>query len=239
MAAPVLLLTRPAPDSRRFAGLLRARAGKLPQTIVSPLLEIVSVACPLPAGRITALIFTSARAVREAGDVEPGLTAYCVGDQTAQAAAKAGFRALSAGGAADDLVELILTRRPAGQLLHLRGEQSRGNIAERLTEAGLTVRTAVRYRQLARDLTQEARAALGGSQTVIAPVFSPDSAATLAAQGPFAAPLILCAISQAAADALGGLLSPGISVARRPTAAAMCELVLSALSAEGWPSGLA
>lgn len=234
---PILLLTRPAPDSRRFATALKARLGYLPRTIISPLLEIVPVRSPLPAANASALIFTSARAVREASDVEPGLTAFCVGDSTAKAAARAGFRAISASGSADELIDLILRRRPAGLLLHIRGEKTRGDVAERLQEGGITVETLVRYRQMARELSKDAREAMDGDQPVIAPVFSPDSASALAAQAPFSAPLTICAMSKAAAAAFEHLPLMMLAVSARPTAEAMCGIVAGALSEQASQAG--
>ena len=57
----------------------------------------------------------------------PGLPVFAVGARTAEIARGAGYEAQSADGDADDLVRMILGARPAGPLLHLRGESSRGD----------------------------------------------------------------------------------------------------------------
>ena len=153
-----------------------------------------------------------------------------MGDRTAEVARGLGFQALSAAGDAEVLVALILSRRPGG-LLHLRGQEARGEIAARLTAAGLPCAEVVGYVQAEQPLTAEAQALLGGQALVIAPVFSPRTAEILAAECQriaATAPLRLVAMSPAVAKA-GAALDPVPLIAARPDGDSMLQAVLQAL----------
>jgi uroporphyrinogen-III synthase len=217
---PPLLLTRPRAQSDRFAAAVRARLGALP-LVISPLLEIAPRPDPVPEGWRTAVLTSEngARALAARTDVE-GRRAYCVGDRTAAAARAAGMRAVSAGGAAEDLLALLRRAAPEGPLLFARGAETRGGVAEGLAAAGFTVLEAVLYDQRPRPLIPEARALLERPGRVVAPLFSPRSAALLAraARGT-AAQVTAVALSPAVAEAWG---RPA-EVAARPEAAAILD----------------
>lgn len=220
-----LLLTRPKEQSARFADAVAARLPGVP-VVISPVLEIVPRDGPVSTEGIAAFILTSengARTLAARADVA-GRTAYCVGDRTAQAARAAGMDAVSAGGAAEDLVALIRARRPLGRLLFARGAESRGAVAERLAEAGLPVESVVLYDQRPRPLTPEAAALLAGAAPVIAPVFSPRSAALLS-RAEIRAPLILVALSEAVARAWDGPAPQRVAVAAHPDAASILDSI--------------
>jgi uroporphyrinogen-III synthase len=201
--APQVLITRPEPGASAFAQALRhAEPGPL-EIILSPLMTIALQGALPDLGAFAGLIFSSANGVRayaQAGG-PAGLPAFAVGDATAHAAAEAGLVAEPCGGSADALVARLLTRHPATPLLHIRGSHSRGAVAARLTAAGIHTTDIVLYDQPTCPPTQAARAALQGARPLVAPLFSPRSAALLADMHP-KAPLYVVALSDAVARAV-------------------------------------
>jgi uroporphyrinogen-III synthase len=232
---PILVLTRPEAASRRFLAELEPNVEIKP--IISPLIEIVRLPFVKNSETPAALVLTSEHGVAAAGRMAfpSGMQAYCVGERTASAARAQGFAPESADGDADDLVALILARGGPAPLLHLRGEHARGDIAPRLTAAGLPCAELIVYRQNDMPLTDEAMTALQGTSSVVLPLFSPRTVSILALQGPFAAPLHLIAISHAAADEAAALRPSTLEIARRPDAASMRSAVLARLQACAGP----
>lgn len=230
-ATPLILLTRPVAQAERFAGDCRAAFGDSIEVLIAPMQDITLLALPeIPPG--TALIFTSENGVRAylIGGGATGLTAYCVGDRTAQAANGAGLNALSAGGAAGDLVALIRSTHGDGPLMHLHGTHVRGEIAKTLGKAGFEVVGHVAYDQRTLPLSETAIQALTGPRRVIVPLFSPRSA-TLFAQALPAdhSPDLVC-ISAATKAALPPALQSGVRVSEAPTGAAMLKALARQLS---------
>ncbi len=225
----ILLLTRPAAASARTrAEMERLRPGL--RVVVSPVIEIVPVdpgALPVPAG----LILTSENGAAAAGRLgfPEGLRAWCVGAQTAGVARAAGLDAVSAEGDAEALLRLILAAEDGGPLLHLRGEHARGDIAPRLRAAGREARDAVVYRQEERALNPEALALLAGQEPVILPLYSPRSAALIAAGGPFSAPLCVIAISPATLKAATPLAAAAARSIGNPDGQAMIAAIAETL----------
>lgn len=221
-----ILITRPEPGGSRFAAVLAARLGDAAELIVSPIMQITPVG-PVPAmGDARGVIFTSANAVRAyaaAGRAWTG-PAYTVGTATQEAASEAGFTAQAAGQDADSLVDALARLRPATPLLHLRGRHARGDVAARLTKSGLPTRDAVVYDQHAIPLSAAAMETLQGTDPLILPLFSPRSAALLAAQ-PIAAPLHVAALSPAVADAFTAPTCVETTITERPDAKSMAETV--------------
>ncbi|MDQ1901133.1 uroporphyrinogen-III synthase [Paracoccus sp. WLY502] len=208
-ARPVLLLTRPLQDSRRFAAMLPDW-----DAVISPLLEIKAVdhdSAPLHAA--PGLVFTSAHAVASAGPGR-GRLALCVGGHTAQMAREAGFDVREGNGFAEGLFPLI--KAADVPLIHPHGR----HLAKRLPVPGVIV-----YDQQALPLSDRARALLAGDAPVVLPLFSPRSArlASDAARGARAA-LWPVAISDATLAAWDGP-STGHEVADRPEAAAMVAAI--------------
>lgn len=217
-----LLVTRPEPSGTVFARSVLALSGRPVRVVLSPLMVIEPVAVTLdelPSG----LILTSVNGVAaaERSGLPKGLTAWCVGDRTAEAAATAGFVPISAKGDSSDLIRAILDRRPAGSLLHLHGAHQAGEVTEALARSGIACRGRVGYRQVSCDLSPEARRVLDAAKPVIVPLFSPRSVSILAQQGPFAAPLAIVAISSAVAQAAQVLRPAHLIEAETPDAAAM------------------
>ena len=198
-----LLLTRPQEASERFAAQLTAAGVDLP-LVISPLLRIDLAEAPLIAADQT-VVFTSRNGVL-AAPAGQGQLAYAVGPATGAAAEAAGYRVRLADGDAEALIRRILADHQAGgvsgPLVHLRGAHSRGDLAARLTAAGLPTREAVVYDQVAQPLTEAAKMLLKGSEPVIFPLFSPRTATLFVeqlAEVEVAAPLLVAFISPAAA----------------------------------------
>ncbi len=225
-AIPVLL-TRPAAQSRSFAAALEARLGALVRPVIAPLMAPVFLPPDLPDGPFAAVIFTSATAVKAVAGLDLPKRAWCVGGQTAARASAAGFQAVSAEGDAAALVAAVLADPPDGRLLHLRGEEVRGDVAERLNSAGIETVSAVVYRQEPQALSPEAAELLSADGGVIVPLFSPRSAVLMRQALPAGvrATLWLVAMSDAVAEAAEGLPHEALVVARRPDAEAMLDAV--------------
>lgn len=220
-----VLLTRPRAQGDRFAAQLAERfgAGLLP--VPSPLIAPVFLRPAIPPRRYSAVILTSETGAASA--TAPGLPrrAYCVGDRTAQAAQAAGFQPLSAKGDAAALLALIRSSGDPGPFLHLRGADSRGDIAATLSAAGMPTDEVITYDQRPQPLTSEARALLSGTDPVILPLFSPRTAEILVAQGPFTAPLWLAALSPAVAEAAAPLRPARCTIAGEPNADALLTAI--------------
>lgn len=229
-----VLLTRPEEQSRSFAAALRGRFGDRVRPILSPLMRPGYPSFDLPPGPYAAVIFTSLHGVAAALPHRARLPhlAWCVGARTAQEAQAAGLQTRAADGDAESLVAAILADPPPGRLLHLRGKETRGAVAERLTQAGIPTDAVTVYRQDPLPLSAEAAELLARPGVVIVPLFSPRSAGLFRDALPrqLAADLRLAAMSAAVAEALRDV--PGqVVVARRPDAEAMLEAVEELIAA--------
>lgn len=223
-----LLLTRPEVQGADFANALARRFGSQLHLIKTPLLAPRFYAPPLPAGPFAALILTSKTGVTaylRLGDVTKDLPkdAYCVGESTATAAREAGLNAVRVAPDAKDLIREIIAQTPAGRLLHLRGRDARGDVAENLKNAGIDTNTAVLYAQEEHPLTDQATAVLRLKSPVLVPLFSPRTASIFSsevARVRGVSPLFIIAMSgEIALEA--ARLSTQIKVTARPDATAM------------------
>jgi uroporphyrinogen-III synthase len=230
-----VLLTRPLAEGRAFAAALTGRFGPRVKPILAPLMAVRHLAPPPPPGPFAGVIFTSAAAVEAAARIEGDLPreAWCVGGRTAGRATAAGFRARSADGDADALVAAILADPPKGRLLHLRGQDTRGDVAERLVSAGLETVSLVVYQQEAQSLSSDGAALLAAEGPVILPLFSPRSAVLLGAALPpqTGATLWLVPMSAAVADAAKTIRHHAVVTAEAPNATAMLHACGKALEA--------
>ena len=228
---PVLIVTRPAPAGPAFADAVQRTLGRAVPVVIAPALRIVPVPYEMPPAR--GLVFTSARAVAFAPE-GAGLTAWCVGGATAAAAAGRGYDVRDADGDAEALVALILAARPDGPLVHLAGRHRRGEIAARLTAAGVSCRAVTVYDQVQEPVPPALIAAAGGPAPLVAPVFSPRSAQGLLSLRR-TAPLTVIAISPAVAADFAGLPDATVLTVGHPDAdhmREMCVAVLRGLSDE-------
>lgn len=235
-AIPVLI-TRPEPQASRFAALLRESFGDRVAVVLTPLMSTVFPAVSLPAGPFDAVILTSeagamaAGALREKANALPDL-AFCVGERTAKAASDAGFRAVSAKGDAEALVCLIAGQGQKMRLLHLRGQETRGDVVARLRAKGFSAEEAVVYAQMPTGLTSEALACLATDQTVAVPLLSPRSAALFRqaiAGKEIRARLVLLAFSAAIAAEAEALPHVQIVISDEPNLAALVRRMSQAL----------
>lgn len=221
-AAMTLLLTRPVAQSERFLAILTEALGARPPAVISPLAEMLPTGAVVPAKG--ALALTSGRAVEAAGEILAGRVAYCVGARTAELARQAGAKAISADGDAEALLALIMRQRP-DRVIHLRGDHQRGDLVARLRLAGVEADELELYRTRDLPLTTAARRLLDGRGRILAPVFSPRSAARLAeAAGPALARMVVAAISPAAAAPLAG--AQYVEFSEAPNAEALAALTL-------------
>lgn len=226
--APTLLLTRPAPQSQRFARDLALRLGDA-AIVISPLMQTVFLQPTLPSAPFHAVIFTSETGVKAAMNLGQSLPklAFCVGNRTAHAARAAGFETHSADGDAVALTQLIETSGVPGPLLHLCGQDSAGDLAETLTKHGIETQSSVVYSQNPKGLFPEAAGLFGQDNPVLIPIFSPRSARLLAAALPknTTAPLWIVAISKAAAEAAAALCPEKLVIAAYPDGENMLQAV--------------
>lgn len=215
-----VLLTRPAAQNARFAAML---SGPI---VLSPLSEVRFLPVDLPSA--DCVVFTSETAVMAMRGRLPAPRAWCVGDRTAAAARDAGFDAQSAAGDADALVGAIIAAGDRGPMVHLRGRAARGDVAARLTAAGIPCTELVVYEMRPLPPTDAALALLAGKGPVVVPLFSP-AAAVRFASVPATAPLLLACLSSAVAAAAPP--AAAIRIAARPDAQAM---VAAMQSLETW-----
>ena len=217
---PVLIITRPAPDGPRFAGLVQEAVEV--DVLLSPLLEIVPLAVDFQAGEV---IFTSTNGVAQASRLghRPG-RAWCVGDRTAEMATAAGFDAISAHGTVEDLLALILAENPQGKLAHIRGKEARGDPGPRLRAAGIDCADVIAYVQKPVPLSSDARARIAGADPVIIPLFSPHSATLLVRQVKIGPNAIILAMSDAVAKMV---LDRDVEVVPAPNGGAMLAAVIA------------
>lgn len=208
--------------------MCREELGAGPQIIHSPLLKIEILPIEQDVSKYQALVFTSENGVRAYVESQGhvGLPTFCVGERTAKAATDAGLKAFSANGTADQLVALVQGAALDGPLLHIRGEHTRGNIAQRIDAQ---VDEAVAYLQAPVNLTDEAQIVLQGDRVVILPLFSPRTAQLFFKLVTNSnAQLHVVAISEAVKEAILGSNTPKnmiITVADTPDAVAMLRAI--------------
>lgn len=175
MNKPVLILTRPESASHIFwEGLQPGLRSRL-TLLISPLMKIVPTGAAVDLAGIEGVIFTSSNGVACAPPARQ-IPAFCIGTKTTDAARTAGWPARMMGQNADQLVANLLVEHAATPLLHLGGNHLRGDIAARLTQAGLPTRTARVYDQILQPMSTEAQAAICDDQRTIVPLFSPRTA---------------------------------------------------------------
>lgn len=219
----IVLVTRAQPGAEEFVTALRAVSNAATKVVTSPVFDFENIPFDMPDLPFRP-IFTSARAV-SAVPPQPGQRAYCVGPRTARAARTLGFDVIDSNGNVDDLEALILSEKPTVPLVHIRGEVTAGRLAGRLAEAGLGCSERIGYRKQQRPLTTEAWSALTGKDPVLLPLFSAESVAILASNGPFMAPLHCVAISAAVAEAARVLAPQSMTVAAQPNGASLVACV--------------
>lgn len=205
----------------------------------SPLLEIEYLQDDLDLRKVRGLIFTSAHGVAAASQMTESrdLPCFCVGRATTDAARREGWKATMAGENAETLIAFMLAARPATPLLHLRGDNARGDVAETLSRSGMPTTERVIYAQHLLPLSEPAQAALAGTSPVVASLFSPRTARQFADIAAPNAPVWLVALSRAVREPLENMKNIRLVTAERPDAEAMREametLIREAMRVEG------
>ena len=138
------------------------------------------------------------------------------------------MRAISAGGNADALVDMLVRIRPQGALLHAHGARTQGNVTTRLRTAGIRAESKKIYEQIPVPLSDAARACLESPKPVLLPLFSPRTALLVGNQaGTAIAPLSIAALSQPVAEAWSGPTPRQLVIAERPAAPNMLESIVA------------
>lgn len=235
-ARPIVLLTRPLAGSLRFSEQLISRFNDQIEVVLSPLQQIEWLDAPQDFVDPNGLIFTSQNGVlgwnRDEKKTMP--IAFCVGSKTASCARELGLQTVDCGGDADAVVQRIIQANPDGPLVHYRGEHSRGGIAERLNQAGIETIERVVYRQLSLGPDSAFETAINSGRNVIAPLFSPRSAALFSDAVPDGAAPWLAVISANATERVDAKLRHKMMVASAPNSEAMLdsiEVILARLNA--------
>ena len=230
MAAPrpLLLLTRPQASSEAFWAALPKQVRDSVDFLINPLMSI-HVTGPLPDMEgVAGLIFTSANALDAyvaLGGTALDIPAIAVGTGTGKAVRALGFKTDVAGGSADQVVEHVLGHGYSAPLMHLRGENAIGDIARRLTAAGVETSEAVLYTQKLETFAETTREALSQDRPILAPVFSPRTARQLGRESLGFDHIRFAAMSQAIADALPEDAAQRTKISRRPDREGMIALV--------------
>ena len=234
---PTIVITRPEPQASTFAAALRQAHGGPLDILIAPLMKIESVDFPAPLTAPDHLIFTSANAVAQAAQLKitQKPLAWCVGQQTADAAAQAGFATRVAHGNSQDLVELIVAAAPTGHFLHLRGEHATGKIAEMLTAHGIPCAEVVVYSQKQQAPPKALLTALQAGDGVIVPLFSPRSAQLLGESAKFGSNVSIVAISDAVARVASRWPVIGVITAESPDKKGMIVATLRVYDAQTDP----
>jgi uroporphyrinogen-III synthase len=197
--------------------------------VTNPLVGIVEVPVPDLSGW-AGTILTSARAVPALARSEAAsLPCFAVGEATAEAARAAGIAARAGGGTADALFETLVAAPPAAPLVHLRGRHARGDLAARLTDAGIETAEIVVYDQPLLPLDDATAQRIAAAPCVVAPLFSPRTARHLREEldrlriVPDAIHPVF--MSGAVADAWGPVSAEGSETAAHPSAESMIAAV--------------
>ncbi len=222
-------MTRPLSSAQRFVADLPDEVRASVDVIFAPLMEIISIPGEGATADVKALIFSSANGVDAAiGRVTTDLPTYCVGERTTQKAVEAGWDAKCLGKTADELVEALIGLSPPAPILHLHGCNTRGDVATRLSVAGLPCRGQAIYDQRLLPLGEDAMRAIRSHHAVIVPLFSPRTAQHFAEICPDASNLHLIALSHAVAEPLKVLNCRDLQVCTSPDAAAVTAMVRDA-----------
>lgn len=230
---PTVILTRPKVQSERFAAHLDAAFGAPLTYLIAPLMEIVPVACDPVEQDCAHVVFTSVNGVDQAARLQVPKTAvaWCVGDQTTQAAQALGFPTRNAKGSSANLIAMIRDAAPTGPMVHLRGAHASGRVVETLAAAGCDIAGIVTYQQQELPPPAHLTEALKTSDSFIVPLFSPRSARIFSAVALPATPLHLVAISDATRREITKHPHDNVFLAPSPDQAGMISAIMMAIDA--------
>lgn len=148
-----MLVTRPEPDAQATAERLAALDIA---SAIAPVMTRQTLPANLPrADGFAAIAITSTNALRALEDLDAlapfrDVTAFAVGDRTAQEARMLGFsRVEAAEGTLDSLVTLITLAQLSGPVFYPAGRHLSGDLAQALAPQGLMVVTSPVYEMVA------------------------------------------------------------------------------------------
>lgn len=226
---PLLLLTRPEAQSTRLLAELEAEAGRKLPAMIAPVLRIERIGPEPELAEGVGVILTSANGARFAPDLARR-NVFAVGERTAEAARRKGGHIALVAQDADALVTALCATPPAFSVVHLSGRHRRGQIAERLNEAGIETEVIEIYDQVAQPLSDQACAALEGAAPVLLPLFSPRSARLVATGIARPGPgLEAIALSAAVAEEWQARTGVNAAVCRAPSGREMRREILARL----------
>lgn len=230
---PNILLTRPKDRSEAFAKEIEQcgwRSTIWPLLTIRPLLT-----APIRPRDGQTLIFTSVNAVAATPDPAPlSSPVICVGNATAAAARARGFRTVTdVDGDARKLIQTLLNKAPQ-RYLHIRGVDTRGDIATTLTRSDRPTDEAIAYEAVASNhVPKEIDAATMGGEIDAVALFSPRSAAILRELVGVAwlsclSTVTVFAISPSAAEPVQDMGFANVVVAKKPNGSEMRAAICSA-----------
>ncbi len=170
-----IIITRPRADAEILAQKLVAIGHEV---VIAPVLDIVPrTNVVVPNVQYQAVCLTSANGVRcFGGALDLNLPVFAVGEQSAAAARKFGFRNINAkGGDVHGLVQNIIEnlKPDAGSLLYISGSETSGDLDGQLRRAGFTVDRIITYDAVEQNLAS-LRAEISSADAVV--LYSPRSA---------------------------------------------------------------
>ena len=177
-------MIRPLQQAKDFIAAFCEQTGHEPTVQYAPILNISPrKSDPLPANT-QYLLFSSVNGVAYFANQSDDRTlpALCVGETTTAAAHDAGFKAESADGTAEDLVNLAKIRATPenGPLVYVSGATVAHDIANTLADIGFQAERRIVYEQTTVPLPQSALDVMR-SPTII-PITSPNTARAFADQ---------------------------------------------------------
>lgn len=179
-----ILITRPEALGAETAAQIEAQFPGQFETVIAPLLHIVSEPADPDLDGLQGVLFTSRNGVEEAAKrwSLTHLPALCVGDATTRAAQRADFAAFSASGDTSTLATLVVESYlpDAGDFLYLRGAESAGDLAGTLAVEGISLREAIIYDQRPKDLPEDILDQLAADGFDAVMLYSPRTAALFA-----------------------------------------------------------
>ena len=227
---PRLIITRPVDAANLFASFFEKELEK-DQIIISPLFEIKFFKRPKTLRQIHCLIFTSSNGVRAAGKaITSNIKALCVGDRTTNLASSLGYSAEKLGDNAEQLLHTLCKgEKIAGEILHIHGKYTKGDLVNQLREAGFLCNEWIGYDQVAQNLSLPALSALEKGDKTILPIFSERTALLLKKQIQTLDRCHIIAISPAVANVFLDVRAGSVSEAQKPDLVGMKSLTKKVL----------
>ena len=227
---PKLIITRPVDAANLFASFFEKELKK-EQIIISPVLAIKFFKRPKTLNQIHCLIFTSSNGVKAAGQATNShIKALCVGDRTTKLASSLGYSAEKFGDNVEQLLNTLSKgEKIDGDILHIHGKYTKGDLVNQLREAGFLCNEWIGYDQIAQNLSLPALSAFEKGDKVILPIFSERTALLLKKQIPTFERCHIIAISSAVANVFLDVRTGSISEAQKPDLAGMKSLTKKVL----------